>query len=403
MARKVHIVHVINSFEFGGAESMLCNLVLRHDRRRFDPAVVALIDDLTVAGPLIDAGVPLTVIGMRRGVPDPRGVLKLARYLRRAKPDIVQTWMDHSNLIGGLAAKLAGVPVVWGVHHSNHVRGLAKRSTLLTVWACGKLSHALPERIVCCSEHSLRLYENEGFAVDRMSVIPNGFDTELFRPDAGARGDLRRELRIDEDVSLVGLIARFDPLKDHATFLKAAEVLSRKREDVHFVLCGAGVEWNNATLARAIHELRLVGRCHLLGPRRDMPRVQAALDMVVSSSVSEAFPLVLGEAMACGIPCVTTDVGDSALIVGLHGRVVPVRNADAIAAACEQVLSMPPEERGRLGLAGRQRICDRFGLDAVTRRYERLYQQVVACASPIGEAMEARRAGAAEDCVRQEA
>ncbi len=195
MARPLRIAHVINSFEFGGAEAMLCNLLLRMDRARFEPAVMALIDDLSVAGPLLQAGIPVSTMGMKAGIPNPRGVVRLARHLGRFNPDVVQTWMDHSNLIGGLAARAASrARVVWGVHHSNHVAGLTKRSTLLTVDACAKLSGWMPARIICCSEQARRMYAGRGFSLDRMMVIPNGFDTRLFRPDLCARLEVRREL-----------------------------------------------------------------------------------------------------------------------------------------------------------------------------------------------------------------
>ena len=190
---KLRIVHIINSFEYGGAESMLCNLLLRMDTDLFEPSVVSLIDDLTVAKPILDHGIPLSTMKMRPGIPDPRGVIRLARHLRRLRPDVIQTWMDHSNLIGGLAARLCrGVRVVWGVHHCDHVSGLTKRSTLLTVAACAKLSRLLPDRIVQCSEHGRTLYGQRGFDNARMMVIPNGFDTDRFRPDDAARWRIRR-------------------------------------------------------------------------------------------------------------------------------------------------------------------------------------------------------------------
>src|SRR5438477_1327473 len=133
MTRKIRIVHVISSFPFGGADAMLCNLLVNTNRERFEPFVVSLIDDLTTADPVLGAGIPVVTAGMRPGVPDPRGLIRLASHLRRLRPDIVQTWMDHSNLIGALAARLTPhARVVWGIHHSNHVPGVAKRMTLMT-------------------------------------------------------------------------------------------------------------------------------------------------------------------------------------------------------------------------------------------------------------------------------
>jgi glycosyltransferase involved in cell wall biosynthesis len=381
--RRLRVLHVINSFEHGGAEAMLCNVLLRTDRTRFEPSVVALIDDLTVAGPVLRAGIPVATMGMRPGVPDPCGVARLARHIRRSRPDVVQCWMDHSNLIGGIAARLASpAPLVWGIHHSDHVAGVTKRSTLFTVSACARLSRRLPARVVCCSEHGRRLYERSGFAADKLTVIPNGFDVERFRPDPAARAEVRSELGVAETTPLIGLVARYDPLKDHASFLAAAAILARTRPDVHFVLCGTRVDRANAALATRADSLGIAARCHLLGVRRDVPRIFAALDVAASSSISEAFPLAVGEAMACGVPCVATDVGDCALMIGDTGRIVPPRDPAAMAAAWGGLLAMSPAARGTLGLAARQRVVERFELGAVTKRYERLYEQLAATAEP---------------------
>lgn len=372
------IVHIINSLEFGGAEMMLANLLARSDRDRYDPVVVLLIADLTLADRIEALGVPIRVIGMRPGIPDPRGLAALGRLLRRERPALVQTWMDHSNLIGGVASRLAvPAPVVWGIHHSNHLPGYTKRSTLWTVSACARLSRRVPARIVCCSEHARSLYAERGFAAENMTVIPNGFDTGLYRPDPAARLEVRREVGLGPEVPVIGLVARFDPLKDHETFVRAAGVLRDRVPEARFLLCGEGVDGRNEGLVSLIDSLGLRERCHLLGPRRDIPRIQASLDIATSSSISEAFPLVVGEAMACATPCVVTDVGDSALMVGETGRVVPPRDSEALAGAWQELLRLSPEARRRLGEAARQRTLERFDLSAVTRRYEDLYESLL--------------------------
>jgi glycosyltransferase involved in cell wall biosynthesis len=378
MPRKVPIVHVINSFQFGGAEAMLCNLLLRTDRERFEPSVVTLIDDMSVAAPVVSANIPITCVNMRPGIPDPRGVLRLAQHLKRARPAVVQTWMDHSNLIGGLAARMAiDAPVVWGVHHSNHVKGVAKRSTLLTVAACAKLSRRIPARIVVCSEVSKSSYTASGFSADRMTVIPNGFDTKRFQPDSEARRSIRAELGLPADCFVFGLAARFDPMKDPMAFLRAAAIVARRFNGVRFVVCGKDMDNANAELVRHVRELGLADRLLLIGPRRDVPRLLAAVDVAALSSISEAFPLVLGEAMACGTPCVSTDVGDAARIIGDTGRIVPPSNPQAMADAMAAFIMMPEAKRVALGTAGRKRVCEMFDLDAVTRRYEAVYEDVI--------------------------
>jgi glycosyltransferase involved in cell wall biosynthesis len=375
---KTKIVHVINSFEYGGAEVMLGNLLARTDRTRFEPVVVSLIDDLRLAGGIRASGVPVRVMGMSPGVPDPRAVVRLAQFLRRERPRVVQTWMDHSNLIGGVATRLAlRAPLVWGVHHSEHVPGVTKRTTLMTVSACARLSRWVPSRIVCCSEHARSAYAGRGFTAGKLTVIPNGFDTGAFRPDPEARIEVRREIGVGPGTPLIGLVARYDPVKDHLNFLRAAVRLRGRFPEAHYLLCGDGVDRRNAALASAIDALGLRDRSHLLGPRRDIARIQASLDLATSSSISEAFPLALGEAMACGVPCVATDVGDSAAIVGETGRVVAPHASRALAEAWAELLSLAPDVRARLGQAARSRILQRYDLTAIVTRYENLYHDLL--------------------------
>jgi len=246
------------------------------DRERFESMVVALIDVLPLAERVEALGIPVRAMGMRPGVPDPRGVVRLARLLHRERPQVVQTWMDHSNLIGGVAARLAArAPVIWGVHHANHIPRLTKGTTLMTVSACARLSRWLPTRIVCCSESVREAYARRGFAAERLTVIPNGLDTDVFRPDPAARRDVRQDLGLAPDATLIGLVARYNPFKDHANFLRAAAALKGRLPDVHFLLCGNRVDPGNETLASMVAALGLQGHCHLLGLRRDMPRLQA--------------------------------------------------------------------------------------------------------------------------------
>jgi glycosyltransferase involved in cell wall biosynthesis len=210
--------------------------------------------------------------------------------------------------------------------------------TLAVERICAILSKWVPARVICCSEASKQRAESLGFATDRLQVIPNGFDMSRFRPDALARGVVREELGLSPDVPLVGLVARFDPAKDHATFLKAAARVRDRLPNTCFVLCGNGVDAGNTFLQTQIDSLGLRGCVFLLGRRSDMPRIQAALDVACSSSITEGFPNVIGEAMACGVPCVVTDVGDSAEIVGGTGRIVPPRDPVALGDAVGDLL-----------------------------------------------------------------
>ena len=373
----IQLVHIITGLNTGGAETMLYKLLSAMEREAFEPLVVSLTDIGPVGEKIRALGVPVRALGMRRGVPDPRGVWRLVRLLKRQRPYLVQTWMYHADLLGGLAARLAGrgIPVVWGIHHSNLDPKGNKRTTIWTARVCARLSHRLPSRIVCCSEASRQVHAALGYAPQKMVVIPNGFDLSAFRPDPSARESVRRELGVAADALLIGLVGRFDPQKDHSNFVAAAALLSAAYPEAHFLLCGDGVNWDNQKLAGWIEEAGLRKRFHLLGRREDMPRLTAALDIASSSSYGEGFPNVIGEAMACGVPCAVTDVGDSAFIVGDTGLVVPPRDPEALAQAWKKLIDMGQEGRQRLGGAARKRILENFNLPDIIARYEALYKE----------------------------
>ena len=373
------VTHVIAGLSMGGAQMMLYKLLSRLDRAAFQSEVISLADVGPLDKKIRALGVPVKVLGMCPGTPNPVALYRLARWWRNDPPQVVQTWMYHADLIGGLAAKFAGgIPVVWNIRHSHlDVEG-NKRSTLWTIRTCARLSRRLPTRIVCCAELSRRIHAQLGYAREKMVVIPNGFDLEVFRPDPTARRSVRQELGIPEEALVIGLVGRFHPLKDHRNFVEAAARLHASRPDVHFLLCGDDVTAENTELAEWINAAGLAGRCHLLGPREDVPRLNAALDIACSSSYSEGFPNTIGEAMACGVPCAVTDVGDSALIVGDTGSVVPPKNPDALANAWRELIEIGPDGRGLLGAAARRRIDQCFSLRAIAARYEDLYAQIAA-------------------------
>lgn len=372
----MRVQHVITGLDVGGTEIMLCKLLAGMDRGRFEHTVTSLTDLGPVGERIRALGVTVRALGMKRHRPGPAGVLRLARQLRRERVDVVQTWLYHADLVGGLAARLAGVPVVWGLRQSNLGRAVNKVRTLAVARLGAGLSHWLPRRIVCCSHAARAAHVRIGYARERMVVIPNGFEIDRFRPDPQARRSVRAELGLSADARVIGLIARFDPQKDHAGFVRAAGLLHRRAPDVHFLLCGDGIDRSNVALGRWIEQAGVAEQCHLLGRRDDVARLTAALDVATSSSVGEGFPNVIGEAMSCGVPCVVTDVGDSAQIVADTGYVVPPADAQALAAAWENLIARTPAERATLGASARLRIEQHYTLAAVARRYAELYEEV---------------------------
>jgi glycosyltransferase involved in cell wall biosynthesis len=373
------ILHLIAGLNTGGAEMMLYKMLSSQDRASFNPEVVSLTDIGPIGERILKLGITIRCLGMKRGIPNPLAVLKLATWLRHSKPAVIQTWMYHADLVGGIAAKWAGgIPLAWGIRHSNLESGSNKWSTILTAKICARSSRWLPAKIVCCSEVSRQVHAGIGYAPEKMVVIPNGFDLDTFRPDHGARITVRRELGIQNEAPLIGLVGRFDPQKDYHNFIMAAARISASHPDPHFLLCGDCIDAQNAELTRWIAEAGLSERFHLLGRRVDIPRLTAALDIAASSSAfGEGFPNVIGEAMACGVPCVATDVGDSARIIGDTGRVVPTRNPDAFAMALSKLLNLSPQARMELGQQARQRIKEKYSLAHITKQYEALYTEVV--------------------------
>jgi glycosyltransferase involved in cell wall biosynthesis len=347
------------------------------DSSRFENEIVSLTDILDLAERMQEIGVRVRTLGMRTSMPNPLLVMRLAQWIRASKPDVIHTWMYHANLIGALAARLAGdVPVVWGIHHSALDPRVDKRRTMLVNRACAFLSRKFAARVVCCSEASLRVHKNLSYAAEKLEVIPNGFDLNQVKPDPSARVSVRRELGIQADALLIGIAARFHPLKDHRNFVQAAARLRKKIPGVHFLLCGLDITWQNSQLAGWIDAAGIRDCCHLLGLRRDMSRLFAAMDIATTASRSEAFPVVIGEAMACGTPCVVTDVGDSAMIVDQTGMVVAPRDPDALAEAWRRLIDAGPEVRRRLGMAARQRVEQNFALPAIVDRYQAIYARL---------------------------
>jgi glycosyltransferase involved in cell wall biosynthesis len=371
---RIRVTHVISGLELGGAETMLHRLLGASDRGRFDHTVISLSGFGPLAPRIAALGIGVSALGMRRGRLQARPLGRLARRLASRRSHVVHTWMDHANLLGGLSARATGgAKVVWGVHGSLHPRE-SKRSSQVTARACIATARWVPDRVVSCSQRLAETLVEQGYAPGRTIVIPNGFDLSWFRPDPERGRALRSQLGVGAEETIVGLAGRYHPQKDHRGFIRAAGVVARARADVRFLLCGSGVDAANRELTGWIAEAGIAERCLLLGSVGDMRGVFNAIDLLVcASSFGEAFPLVLGEAMACGLPCVTTAVGDAAAIVGDTGRVVPIRDPAALAGEILDSLSMPATERMAVAHAARARIEERFELRGVTRAFERLY------------------------------
>jgi len=374
----MRIVHIITSLDRHGAQMMLYKVLSKMDRSRFESVVVSLTDGGALRDQFAAIDVTVHSVGMKKRIPTPATIYRFVRLMKSLKPDLIQGWMYHGNLAAQLAAASSPrrVPVLWNVRGSSYNLKDVKPFTAVIIWLGGKLS-SLPRLIINNSLVSAIKHEERlGYRSSKRMIISNGFDTEAFAPSTEARASLRLELGLSGDAMLIGLLARYHPMKDHVNFLRAAALLLKDHPQTHFVLSGDGVDRGNSQLRELINKLSIAESLHLLGERSDINRIAAALDIVALSSTSEGFPNVIGEAMACGVPCVVTDVGDSAFVVGETGRVVPPCDSEALAAAWRELIEMGESSRRELGQAARRRVLENFSIEAITSQYESLYQQV---------------------------
>jgi glycosyltransferase involved in cell wall biosynthesis len=372
----LRVVHVITGLETAGAEILLLKLITTIDRSRWCSSVVSLMGEGAIGAAVRDLGVPVLALNIRGPASAWLYLTRLRRALQTQQPDLVHGWMYHGDLAASLGVWGARrPPVLWSVHHSLNDYAAEKASTRLVIRTLAALSHR-PARIVYVASASASQHEALGFASEHRVVIPNGFDTIRFAPSAVARSASRQALGLTASDLVVGLVARFNPVKDHDNFLLAAARVAHQRPEVRFVLAGRDVDSGNSSLGHRISELGLSDRVRLLGEVSDTTGLNAAFDVACSSSKSEGFSSTLGEAMACGTPCVATDVGDSAHLVGDTGIMVPPRDPDALAGGLLRLLALSTEERAELGRRARIRVERLFSMASVAERYAQLYSSV---------------------------
>lgn len=378
-ARALRVLHVITGLGQGGAESVLFRLATYPDAG-VEHTVVSLTDEGIYGERLRAAGVAVHALGMKRGRVGLGGFMALRGLISRTRPDAVQTWMYHADLIGGLAARLAGVrAIAWGIRNSGEHLERSSRSARLVLRACALLSGSVPKAIVCAAQKAAERHADKGYRRERLVVISNGYDLSRYAPDNAARARMRAQWGLEGDAPAIGCVARWDPLKDHANLLRAVAALVRDGRDagLRCVLIGRGMTAENPELGALIDRLGLRDRLVLAGPSDDVPAAMNGLDLHVLSSCAEGFPNVVAEAMACGVYCVVTDVGDAAYIVGDTGVVVPPEQAEALARGIETALrEVAARGRERAGEPGRARVLEHFGLARMVQGYIAVWRRI---------------------------
>lgn len=372
----MRLVILARSLEYGGAERQLVALATGLHRRGHRVAVALFYGGGPLERDLHDAGVPV-VSFEKKGRWDVAGfVVRLASFLRRERPDVVHGYLAMPNLLALALRPAYRGKVVWGVRGSAVDTGDFDRLERAVDRAEGRLAR-FADLVIANSHAGKQAIVAQRFPAGKVLVVPNGIDTDRFRPDPEAGRRFRAEIGVPEHAPLVGLVGRIDPQKDHATFLRAAAAVARERDGVHVACVGSGPAAEAARLQALAAELGLGERLRWIPARADVPAVYNGLDaLVLSSAYGEGFPNVVGEAMACGVPCVVTDVGDAAFVVGDVGAVVPARDPARLAAAISSTLdALAAGAIDRAAL--RQRIVEHFSLPLLVERTEGVLERLL--------------------------
>lgn len=367
------VIHIIVGLGGGGAEGALFRLC-EHSPASVKMTVVSLTGEGIQGARLRNAGVEVIALGMGSAASVPRVLWQLTRLIQFRKPDLVQTWMYHSDLLGGIAARIVDLPVCWGIRLADLEHG-AKHSTKLVAKACGWISRIVPVHAISCSERAVWVHRKYGYRVP-ITVVPNGYNLSRWQ-SPGSPPTLRVALGFSHSDIVLAHAARAHPQKDHANLAWAFNQAHRLDPRLRLLLCGTGLEEGSTYFQELPFTAEARRAVLALGVRDDLPQLWRMADGFVLSSAVEGFPNVVAEAMASGLPAIVTDVGDAALIVADTGIVVPPRDPAALAAAMLQFADLPSEKRRRLGQAAAARITENYTVDRMVDGFMRVWQSIL--------------------------
>ena len=369
------IAHIITGLGVGGAETFLLRLIPELEKSGFQSVVIYL----TGTGDYVDAytkkGISVIPLGITSPVQAVTGFWRLRAILKKEAPDIVQAWMYHANLLGGLAAKMLKIPSMFAVLQSNLSPKVNKKLTTVMIRIGAKLSKLNSGAVLYDSDAARAAHEAVGFDSTKSIVIPNGVDPEKFMPDHVLRDEIRAELGITPDAIVIGHVARYDVQKDHRTFLQAVNQIRTRNASLNVIMVGDGVDWQNSDLTNELDRDEASQWLYLLGPRSDVARLYNGMDIFCSSSIGESCPNVVLEAMIMGLPCVATDVGDVRQMVGDNGLVVPPSSVEELAIALTDAIDSDADKRRSIGASLRQRALQEYTLGRAASRFAEVYEQ----------------------------
>ncbi len=369
---KIKVAHISTGLETGGAEVQLQRLLAAFNKNKFEMMLIGLDRDTYLADRIRELGIPVHTLDLKK---NPRAIVKAYQLLKAFNPDVIHGTLYEGGVVGTVFRRFLAKkpPVIWTIHDGleNYRKEPLRKQIQLRLWG---LMSGLPECLMYVSHLSCEQHLAWGFNNKKALVIPNGVDTQRFQPNPAAGKTIRKSLNIPQDAFVIGITARFHPVKNHAGFINSAAILAKSHPGTHFIMVGTNIDGNNQALVDLIKSHGLQDNIHMLGNREDIPDIVNAYDVAALTSFGEAFPLTLGEAMAVGVPCVATDVGDNDYIIKDTGRVVPADDDMAMANAWKDMLEMDKNQFKQLGEAALQRVLSKLAFSQQVQQHEGLYE-----------------------------
>jgi glycosyltransferase involved in cell wall biosynthesis len=368
------ILHVITALNDGGAEAILFR-VCKAKKTHYEHIIVSMMDLGKYGRLLEEEGFKVYSLNMLRGCISLKGLTLLWKIIKVNKPDIVQTWLYHADFIGGIISYILGVKnIVWGIHNYDFYSKNVKFRNKIIVFACAILSYVIPNSIISCSKRAADVHKNIGYVSKKFNIIHNGIDLDVFFKNNKSRINIRNQFSVPLKALLLGMVARWDIQKDHKNLFSALSGLKKKRKDFKCLLVGAGLEQTNNDLIKLIEQYNLQNNIILGGSCEYIQDIMNALDLHILSSRAEAFANVVAEAMACEVPCLSTDVGAIKLIQGNTGWIVPPSDSKALQTSLEEALDEINKNTYDIRKKNcRERILKRYNVNKMINQYYEIW------------------------------
>lgn len=371
----IKVVHIITGLKIGGAETALYRLITNFEKNNYIHSVISLTSGGGFLKKFEQSNIQVNVFDFK--VNPAKQFWKLFLFIKSSKPDIVNTWMYHANIVGGVTAWFGGSrKVIWGLRTTDTNKG-SKKLTGLIRRIGALLSYIIPKKIICVAEASKQSHIKIGYSKKNMTIINNGFDIKKFKFDSNGRRNLRKKLGFLSNEIVIGSIGRFNEAKDQQNLIRAAGIISKKQLNVKFLLAGQGITNDNLKLNSWIIEEGIKDKIILLGNRSDIPICLSSMDIFCLHSSREGFPNILAEAMLIGLPSVSTDVGDAKLLLKNIGILVPKENPTCLAEAIIELIELSENEKKLIAEKSRTKIYNNFSIKSTCSQYELVYNKVL--------------------------